>query len=84
MKGRERPLTQSSFSSFLVKRDHELRKRAFHQFYSEFRDHQLRWPRHLHTPSRQMSSTREQEHYSSALEAALIPRRCARCGLRAD
>src|SRR6184192_932697 len=31
--GRERPLTQSSFSSFLVKRDHGLRKRAFHQFY---------------------------------------------------
>jgi len=28
--GREAPLTQSSFSSFLVKRDHELRKRAFH------------------------------------------------------
>jgi oligoendopeptidase F len=38
--GRERPLTQSSFSSFLVKRDRELRKRAFHQFYAEFRDHQ--------------------------------------------
>src|SRR5436309_6927435 len=37
--GRERPLTQSSFSSFLVKRNHELRKRAFHQFYTEFRYH---------------------------------------------
>jgi len=34
--GREKPLTQSSFSSFLVKRDPELRKRAFHQFYAEF------------------------------------------------
>ncbi len=39
-KGRERPLTQSSFSSFLVKRDHALRKRAFQQFYEEFQDHQ--------------------------------------------
>src|SRR3984893_2422207 len=38
--GREKPLTQSSFSSFLVKRDHALRKRAFHQFYAEFQDHQ--------------------------------------------
>src|SRR5206468_10252204 len=38
--GRKRPLTQSSFSSFLVKRDPELRKRAFHQFYAEFREHQ--------------------------------------------
>jgi len=38
--GLERPLSQSSFSSFLVKRDPELRERAFHQFYAEFRDHQ--------------------------------------------
>src|SRR5947199_878962 len=37
--GRKSPLTQSSFSSFLVKRDHQLRNRAFHQFYAEFRDH---------------------------------------------
>ena len=35
--GVERPLTQSSFSSFLVKRDHGLRKRAFHQFYARVR-----------------------------------------------
>nr|MBA2269174.1 oligoendopeptidase F [Chthoniobacterales bacterium] len=39
--GQERPLTQSSYSSFLVKRDHDLRKRAFHQFYAEFEDHQF-------------------------------------------
>jgi len=38
-KGEERPLTQSSFSSFLVKRDAEIRKSAFHQFYDEFKDH---------------------------------------------
>src|SRR5437867_5072709 len=38
--GHETPLTQSSFSSFLVKRDHQLRKRAFLQFYAEFQDHQ--------------------------------------------
>ena len=36
----ERPLTQSSYSSFLQKRDPALRKRAFHQFYAEFEDHQ--------------------------------------------
>ncbi len=39
--GKELPLTQTSFSSFLVKRDHALRKRAFHQFYQEFEDHQF-------------------------------------------
>src|ERR1700731_1830906 len=38
--GRERPLTQSSFSSFLVKPEPALRKKAFHQFYAEFQDHQ--------------------------------------------
>ncbi len=36
----ERPLTQSTYSSFLLKRDHDLRRRAFHQFYAEFQDHQ--------------------------------------------
>src|SRR5207237_3924696 len=40
-KGQERPLSQNSFGSFLVKRDHELRKRAFHQFYREFQDHEF-------------------------------------------
>ncbi len=40
-KGRERELTHSSFSSFLVKRDPALRKRAFHQFYEEFKDHEF-------------------------------------------
>src|SRR4029434_5132777 len=40
-KGVERELTQSSFSSFLQKRDHGLRKRAFHQFYAEFDDHKF-------------------------------------------
>ncbi|MGZ5025173.1 MAG: oligoendopeptidase F, partial [Chthoniobacterales bacterium] len=39
--GKERPLTQSSFGAFLVKRDHTLRERAFHQFYDEFQDHQF-------------------------------------------
>ena len=38
-KGRERELSQSSFSSFLVQRDPEIRRRAFHQFYAEFKDH---------------------------------------------
>ncbi len=39
--GRERPLTQSTYSSFLLKRDRDLRERAFKQFYDEFQDHQF-------------------------------------------
>jgi len=38
--GQQRPLTQSSYSSFLQKRDDDVRQRAFHQFYAEFEDHQ--------------------------------------------
>ncbi|MEP7071476.1 MAG: oligoendopeptidase F [Verrucomicrobiota bacterium] len=40
-KGNERPLTQSSYSSFLLKRDRAVRERAFTQFYQEFQDHQF-------------------------------------------
>lgn len=40
-KGVERELSQSSYSSFMVKRDPELRKRAWHQFYAEFDAHKF-------------------------------------------
>src|SRR5207244_11146174 len=40
-KGNERALSQSSYASFLQKRDPEIRKRAFHQFYAEFSDHKF-------------------------------------------
>jgi oligoendopeptidase F len=71
--GRERPLTQSSFSSFLVKRDHELRKRAFHQFYAEFRDHQYTLAASLAYSVKADVFHARARHYSSALEAALFP-----------
>src|SRR4030095_6469541 len=71
--GRERPLTQSSFSSFLVKRDHELRKRAFHQFYAEFRDHQYTLAASLAYSVKAGVFHARARHYSSALEAALFP-----------
>src|SRR5438128_7677672 len=71
--GRERPLTQSSFSSFLVNPDHGLRKRAFHQFYAEFQDHQ-------YTPATALTYSVKSDifrararHYSSALQAAFFP-----------
>src|SRR5439155_20702448 len=72
-KGREKPLTQSSFSSFLVKRDHELRKRAFHQFYAEFRDHQYTLAASLAYSVKADVFHARARHYSSALEAALFP-----------
>src|SRR5881409_325604 len=71
--GRERPLTQSSFSSFLVKRDHELRKRAFHQFYAEFQDHQYTLAASLAYSVKADVFRARARHYPSALEAALFP-----------
>jgi oligoendopeptidase F len=71
-KGEERPLTQSSFSSFLVKRDHELRKRAFHQFYDEFQDHQFTLAASLaYSVKADVFRARARNH-PSALEASLF------------
>jgi len=71
--GRERPLTQSSFSSFLVKRDLEVRKRAFHQFYAEFRDHEYTLAASLAYSVKADVFNARARHYSCALEAALFP-----------
>jgi oligoendopeptidase F len=71
--GREKPLTQSSFSSFLVKRDPELRKRAFHQFYAEFRDHEYTLAASLAYSVKADVFHARARHYSSALAAALFP-----------
>jgi oligoendopeptidase F len=71
--GREKSLTQSSYSSFLVKRDHELRKRAFHQFYAEFQDHQYTLATSLAYSVKADIFRARARHHSSALEAALFP-----------
>jgi oligoendopeptidase F len=71
--GREKPLTQSSFSSFLNKRDSELRKRAFHRFYAEFQDHQYTLATSLAYSVKADVFRARARKYSSALEAALFP-----------
>jgi oligoendopeptidase F len=71
-KGEEKPLTQSSFSSFLVKRDHGLRKRAFHQFYEEFQDHQFTLAASLAYSVKADVFRARARNYSSALEASLF------------
>ena len=71
--GRQKPLTQSSFGSFLVKRDYELRKRAFHQFYEEFLDHQYTLATSLAYSVKTDVFRARTRNYSSALESALFP-----------
>ena len=71
-KDEERPLTQSSFSAFLVKRDPALRKRAFHQFYDEFRDHQFTLAATLAYSVKADVFRARARNYPSALEASLF------------
>lgn len=70
--GRKKPLTQTTYSSFLLKRDRELRKRAFEQFYAEFQDHQYTLASALaHSVKADVFRARAR-HYPSALEASLF------------
>ena len=71
-KGEEKPLTQSSYSSFLVKRDHDLRKRAFHQFYEEFQDHQFTLASALAYSVKADVFRARARNFPSALEASLF------------
>ncbi len=70
--GNERALTQSSFGAFLVKRDHALRKRAFHQFYLEFQDHQFTLAASLAYSVKTDAFRARARNYPSALEASLF------------
>jgi oligoendopeptidase F len=70
--GVERPLSQSSYSSFLVKRDHGVRKLAFQQFYAEFQDHSYTLASSLaHSVRADVFSARAR-NYPSARAAALF------------
>ena len=71
-KGEEKSLTQSSFGSFLVKQDHALRKRAFHQFYDEFQDHQFTLASSLSYSVKADVFRARARNYPSALEASLF------------
>ena len=70
--GREHPLTQNSFGSFLVKREHGLRKRAFHQFYEEFQDHQFTLATALSYSVKADVFRARARNHPSALEASLF------------
>ncbi len=71
-KGTERPLTQSSYSSFLVKRDRDVRRRAFHQFYGEIGDHKFTLAASLASSVKSDVFQARARNYPSAREAALF------------
>lgn len=71
-RGEERPLSQSAFSSFLINRDPAVRKRAFHQFYAEFKDHEFALASALAHAVRADVFYARARNYPSAREAALF------------
>jgi oligoendopeptidase F len=70
--GRERPLSQSSYLSFLHKNDRDLRRRAFHQFYAEFDDHKYSLASALSSSVRADVYSAKIRNYPSAREASLF------------
>lgn len=70
--GNERELTQSSFSSFLQQRDSRIRKAAFDQFYTEFKDHEFTLAASLASSVRADVFHARARNYPSAREAALF------------
>ena len=70
--GRERPLTQSTYSSFLLRRDPAVRRNAFEQFYREFQDHQYTLAAALSYSVKADVFRARARNYPSALEASLF------------
>jgi oligoendopeptidase F len=70
--GKQSELSLGSFSSFLVKPDPDLRRRAFHQFYEEFTDHKFTLASTLANSVRTDVFLAKARHYPSALAAALF------------
>ncbi len=71
--GRTRPLTQSTYSSFLLQRERAVRQQAFERFYAEFQDHQYTLATALSYSIKTDVFRARARHYGSALEAALFP-----------
>jgi oligoendopeptidase F len=71
-KGVERELSQSSYGSFMVKRDPELRKRAWHQFYAEFDAHKFTVASTLASSVKADVFRARARNYPSARENALF------------
>ncbi|MFI0347851.1 MAG: oligoendopeptidase F [Chthoniobacterales bacterium] len=70
--GKEHPLTQSSFSSFLQRPDRAVRREAFEKFYTEFSDHRYTLASSLASSIKGDAFHARARNYASAREAALF------------
>ncbi len=71
-KGEERPLSQSSWISLVMKRDAALRRRTFHKFYGEFDDHKFTLAATLANSVKADVFRARARNYPSALESTLF------------
>ncbi len=70
--GRERPLTQSTYSALLIQKDRSVRQQAFEKFYNEFQDHQYTLATSLSYSIKTDVFRARARNYPSALEASLF------------
>jgi len=70
--GSQAELSQGNFISFLLKTDHDLRRRAFHQFYDEFSDHKFTLASTLASSVRSDVFLARARNHPAALAAALF------------
>src|ERR1700736_1289211 len=70
--GQELELSQSSYFSFLHKKDRDLRRQAFHQFYAEFDDHKYSLASALSSSVRADVFSAKIRNYPSDREASLF------------
>src|SRR5260370_385661 len=70
--GQEVALSQSAYLSFLHKKDRDLRRKAFHQFYQEFDDHKYSLASALASSVRADVFSGKIRNYPSAREASLF------------
>ena len=70
--GRDRPLTQSTYSALLLQRDRSVRQQAFEKFYAEFQDHQYTLATSLSYSVKTDVFRARARNYPSALEASLF------------
>jgi oligoendopeptidase F len=70
--GQEVALSQSTYLSFLQKKDRDLRRRAFHQFFQEFDDHKYSLASALASSVRGDVFSAKIRNYPSAIEASLF------------
>lgn len=69
----ELPLTQTTYSAFMMKPDRELRKKAYKQFYQVFDTHKHTLARLYEGSVKQDIFSAKVRNYPSAREAALFP-----------